>query len=677
VDTCQQIREKMAEQDNNIVRRRFSSVLEPLNITNNSGIFGCCFEFFQPRNKILPTVIQPGNCEFVEINPQRRLRIINIAPTDEANTKKSDNNCFAQDEGKVVESESELSEEEYWFENAAPNRLPVIQPLPQPQQSRIINKFEPQESSQVGTPKNLEDDVISPGRLPRKSISTRAIDLETDDYEDDEETVNTSIGDDSPSARKQLSGALSSGLEHMSEMILEITAEGTERRRSPARGSPVNPSPASSRSESPLSPSQPPVQTMISSTRIIITPPPLPLDSPPRSPSPKRSELADDSCHPSPEIPHRAVCAVPNPINQTTIDNTPLVISGGNLGGVANQGFNDDEENDENDFDTDTASGATIEATNPAVIENNEVDAGYARNRDLNSFLDNQLKLIPSNKENESPNLTETSLNATKAQDGSNELPILFFLHGVGGSADIWSSQLAFFVSHGYQVVAPDMLGHGFSSCPDKAKAYTFTKLFKDILTIFDAYVTDNRKCIVFGHSYGCSFTIALARTRAEKISTLVMIASGGPTPLAPPPNISKYPKCIVDCFRRLLECKFKNQQQKYNPRGKTIKFKEAFDVPSYVFQHVMAGQAWPEGDAGFHRRVTVPTLLVYGMRDTLVSLVEECEMERTLPKAYLELIPTAGHCVMLDTPQELNTMALKFIKKWTSINSTNSLTRT
>jgi len=666
----------MTEQENNIRRRRFLSVLEPLNITNNSGLFGCCVDFFQPRNKILPTVIQPGNCEFVEINPQRRLRIINISPGDPAK-KDGDNNCFAQDEGKVG-CESELSEEEYWFENAAPNRLPVIQPLPQPPQSRIINKFEPRESSQAGTPKNLEEDTISPGRLPRKNLSTKAIDLETDDYEDDEDTVNTSIGDDSPSARKQLSGPMSSGLEHMSEMILEITAEGTERRKSPGvpgRNSPICPSPGSSRSESPLSPKQTPTPIMISSTRIIITPPPLPLESPPSSPT-KFTEIADDSCHPSPEIPHRSVCAIPNPINQTGIDNTPLVISGGNLGGVANQGFNDDEEDEKDEFHTDTSNGKTIEATNPAVIENNEVDAGYTRNRDLDTFVANQMKLNPSTNENESPNLTETSLNVNKTQDASNELPILFFLHGVGGSADIWSSQLAFFVSQGYQVLAPDMIGHGFSSCPDKAKAYTFTKLFKDILTIFDAYVTENRKCIVFGHSYGCSFTIALARTRAEKISTLVMIASGGPTPLAPPPNISKYPKCIVDCLRRVLECKFKNQQQKYNPRGKTIKFKEAFDVPSYVFQHVMAGQTWPEGDAGFHRRVTIPTLLVYGMRDTLVSLVEECEMERTLPKAYLELIPTAGHCVMLDTPQELNTMALKFIKKWTSTNSTNSLTR-
>eukprot|EP00091_Calanus_sinicus_P016900 TRINITY_DN36541_c0_g1_i1.p1 TRINITY_DN36541_c0_g1~~TRINITY_DN36541_c0_g1_i1.p1 ORF type:complete len:113 (+),score=6.64 TRINITY_DN36541_c0_g1_i1:159-497(+) len=102
----------MAEQENNIRRRRFLSVLEPLNITNNSGLFGCCVEFCQPRNKILPTVIQPGNCEFVEINPQRRLRIINISPGDESEVAVSgDNTCFAQDQRKP-ECESELSEEE-------------------------------------------------------------------------------------------------------------------------------------------------------------------------------------------------------------------------------------------------------------------------------------------------------------------------------------------------------------------------------------------------------------------------------------------------------------------------------------------------------------------------------------------------------------------------------------
>ena len=70
-------------------------------------------------------------------------------------------------------------------------------------------------------------------------------------------------------------------------------------------------------------------------------------------------------------------------------------------------------------------------------------------------------------------------------------------------------------------------------------------------------------------------------------------------------------------------------------------------------------------GDAGFHRRILAPTLLVYGLKDPFVSLVEMCEMERTLPRAYLELVPLAGHMVMLDQPRELNTMMRKFVEKY------------
>ena len=54
-------------------------------------------------------------------------------------------------------------------------------------------------------------------------------------------------------------------------------------------------------------------------------------------------------------------------------------------------------------------------------------------------------------------------------------------------------------------------------------------------------------------------------------------------------------------------------------------------------------------------------------MKDPLVSLVEMCEMERTLPKAYLELIPLASHMLMQDQPQELNKMMKKFIARYCS----------
>ena len=394
----------------------------------------------------------------------------------------------------------------------------------------------------------------------------------------------TCTGEDSspqPPVREERTSTNSlsmTGLEHISEILLEITAEGTLAKGCSSSASPPPPS-------------------------------------------------SEDSCHPSPEIPHRAVSDRPDPaLGQDNVD-AAVVVTGGNLGGVANKGFQDEEEQEEDQTD-----GEVVEATNPAVTEQAEVDCGYSRERDIERHMESaNVGEIGENANISDDHVTPVSAGEDKTT--SSKTPILFFLHGVGGSADIWSSQISYFVSQGYQVVAPDMLGHGFSSCPDKAKAYTFSKLFRDILSVFDAYIPQDEKCVVFGHSYGCSFTIALARARMERITTLVLVASGGPTPLAPPPVISRYPKCVMDLVRRIMECKFNNHQHKYSPRGKTIKFKEAFDVPGYVFRHVVAGQLWPEGDAGFHRRVTVPTLLVYGMRDDLVSLVEECEMERTLPK--------------------------------------------
>jgi hypothetical protein len=51
--------------------------------------------------------------------------------------------------------------------------------------------------------------------------------------------------------------------------------------------------------------------------------------------------------------------------------------------------------------------------------------------------------------------------------------------------------------------------------------------------------------------------------------------------------------------------------------------------VPHYVLHHVAQGQDWPEGDATFHRHIVAPTLLVHGLQDPYVTLVQECEMER------------------------------------------------
>lgn len=77
----------------------------------------------------------------------------------------------------------------------------------------------------------------------------------------------------------------------------------------------------------------------------------------------------------------------------------------------------------------------------------------------------------------------------------------LFFIHGVGGSMDIWESQLDYFSQLGYEVIAPDLAGHGASSAPQITAAYSFYALADDIRIIFLRYA--KRRNILIGHSYG------------------------------------------------------------------------------------------------------------------------------------------------------------------------------
>jgi abhydrolase domain-containing protein 8 len=176
--------------------------------------------------------------------------------------------------------------------------------------------------------------------------------------------------------------------------------------------------------------------------------------------------------------------------------------------------------------------------------------------------------------------------------------PVLYFVHGIGGSARTWSGQIKYFNDLGYEIIAPDLLGHGFSSAPDSSKSYTFTKLFHDLVTIFDHYVPEARHCVVVGHGYGCSLATALSRLRPN-INLLVLLASGGPAPLAPPlaSNRAKNDACslLTACLKPFLKCSF-SKQRKYRPQGRTSKFPQPCDVPPYVIRHVVAGQTWPEG---------------------------------------------------------------------------------
>ncbi|XP_014222274.1 uncharacterized protein LOC106649405 [Trichogramma pretiosum] len=246
--------------------------------------------------------------------------------------------------------------------------------------------------------------------------------------------------------------------------------------------------------------------------------------------------------------------------------------------------------------------------------------------------------------------------------------PILVFLHGFGSSADTFEPQLRYFSNLGYPCIAPELLGHGMSTASRRAKDYRFLNLLKDLETVLLYYAfKPGQKCVIIAHNYGCSFASALASKYQSYVQHLILISGGGPTCLAPPTQEG----ACYDALRALVSpfviCGLQRSLL-YGPRGRQHPYcgyeADERQRPSHM-RHVLRGMSWPEGDYVFHRRINTPTLLIHGLRDDKVSLVQECQMERTMIKAFLEAIPAAGHMPMTDCPEQLNHMIHCFIDLW------------
>ncbi|KAJ3594443.1 hypothetical protein NHX12_003750 [Muraenolepis orangiensis] len=245
---------------------------------------------------------------------------------------------------------------------------------------------------------------------------------------------------------------------------------------------------------------------------------------------------------------------------------------------------------------------------------------------------------------------------------GTHRDVALFFVHGVGGSLDIWGSQLDFFSRLGYEVIAPDLAGHGASKAPQIAAAYTFYALAEDLRAIFKRYA--RKRNILIGHSYGVSFCTFLAHEYPDLVHKVVMVNGGGPTALEPSLcSIFQLPSCVLHCLSpclawSFLKAGFARQGAK---EKQLLKQGNAFNVSPFVLRAMMSGQYWPEGDEVYHAELTVPILLVHGMCDKFVPMDEDQRMAEILLFAFLKVIEEGSHMVMMECPDTVNTLLHEF----------------
>ncbi|KAK0441745.1 Alpha/Beta hydrolase protein [Desarmillaria tabescens] len=116
-----------------------------------------------------------------------------------------------------------------------------------------------------------------------------------------------------------------------------------------------------------------------------------------------------------------------------------------------------------------------------------------------------------------------------------NAKPYLLFLHGFPSTSFDWRHQVPFFLSEGYGLIVPDMLGFGGSSKPVDLADYRSTILTKDLVELVDG--ENATQVVAIGHDWGCKIISRLANYYPDRFVAFGLLAVG----YFPPSTESNY----------------------------------------------------------------------------------------------------------------------------------------
>jgi non-heme chloroperoxidase len=250
--------------------------------------------------------------------------------------------------------------------------------------------------------------------------------------------------------------------------------------------------------------------------------------------------------------------------------------------------------------------------------------------------------------------------------------PVVFH-HGWPLSADDWDSQMLFFLSKGFRVVAHDRRGHGRSTQTDTGN--DMDTYAADLITLADQL--DLKNAVHVGHSTGGGEAAHyVARAKAGRVSKLVLIGAVPPIMLKTPANPGGLPMEVFDGFRAGLA----NRAQFYwdIPAGPFY----GFNRPGAKVQEAIIMNWWRQGMMGGTKahydcvkafsetdftddlkKITVPTLVMHGEDDQVVPVADSAPLSAKLLKnSVLKIYPGLPHGMATTHADLINADLLAFI---------------
>lgn len=256
---------------------------------------------------------------------------------------------------------------------------------------------------------------------------------------------------------------------------------------------------------------------------------------------------------------------------------------------------------------------------------------------------------------------------------GDPQAPAVVLIHGFCASNFVWNEALVPLAEAGFRVVAPDLVGFGFSGKPEGGE-YTFEAQARIIVGVLDALGIG--RATLVGSSYGGAVAAVCALDYASRVERLVLVGAVSNDEitrrpmlrLAATPVMGELLAPVLLDARRFVKNHLRKTYAAANGHMLDAARIRAHQRPLRAAATHRAilrtlrnwRAARIEREAA---RITQPTLLVWGAHDRDVPLGHGRRLRELIEHSRLFVFPDCGHLPQEERPAEFVALVANFCR--------------
>jgi 2-hydroxymuconate-semialdehyde hydrolase len=254
----------------------------------------------------------------------------------------------------------------------------------------------------------------------------------------------------------------------------------------------------------------------------------------------------------------------------------------------------------------------------------------------------------------------------TNYHDQGEGTPVLL-IHGSGPGVSAWANWRRTLpeLSKSCRVIAPDMIGFGFTERPDGV-AYRLETWVQQLLDLLDSLELERVHLV--GNSFGGAVSLAFTLAYPQRVDKLVLMGSVGLSfpitdgldkvwgyepdreAMRELINLFAFDKSIAT--PELVEMRY----QASAPEVISRSYSSMFPAPR---QRWLEALAQPEDRL---RALTHKTLLIHGRDDQIIPLASSQRLALLLPNSQLHVFGNCGHWVQIEKTRDFNHLLDDFL---------------